>query len=336
MVFPYGKLSKRSVTAFFVCACIALLLCGCTADREPLSSQNACRPPVDTPSPNDPLAGMVWVPAGKAAMGTKPAYPEERTSRVADVRGFWMSPHEVTVDQFARFVAATGYVTLAEREIDPTAHPGIDPELLVPGGGVFAPFSGTDAARENGWSFVPGAHWRQPLGPDQPALDNGHYPVTQVSVADARAYAEWLGHRLPNEDEWEYAAKGGALATRYPWGDLPTVDGRYQANTWQGFFPLKNTAADGFVGVAPVGCFAPNGFGLYDMVGNVWELVDTEYSQVRDREPTTGLATIKGGSFLCAENFCGRFRPSARQPQERDMNTNHVGFRTIVRGDAPR
>lgn len=266
-------------------------------------------------------------------MGGKPVYPEERTQRQARTDGFWMLSHEVTVGEFARFVAETNYQTTAERALSPAENPGVDPSLLEPGGAYFGP----NDSLSNDWRYVAGASWRSPDGSSTVTDERLNEPVTQVSLEDARAYAAWLGHELPTEDEWEYASMGGARGQMYPWGESLTVHGEPQANYWQGLFPTQNTALDGYEGVAPVGCFSPNDYGLYDMIGNVWELVLTDYSPDRDapRASARSAATIKGGSFLCAENFCGRFRPAARQPQERDLTTNHVGFRTIYRSPPP-
>lgn len=302
---------------------------------EPAAKIEACRCQIETqiPTPEAPLAGMVWIPAGSAAMGIKPVFSEEHTSKKAETAGFWMSRHEVTIAQFARFVAATGYVTSAERTPEAEDYPDIAQELLVPGGAVFKSPQKLEFSTDNQWSFVAGANWRKPAGePVDPGCTE-QLPVTQVSIEDARAYADWLGHDLPTEEEWEYAALGGTKGQMFPWGDSLTVNGEHQANYWQGQFPVLNTVDDGYAGVAPIGCFPANGYGLYDMIGNTWELVETDFSPDRDRVVENGPATIKGGSFLCSESFCGRFRPSARQPQARDFTTNHVGFRTIRRPD---
>jgi len=229
------------------------------------------------------------------------------------VRSFTIDATEVTNAQFAQFVEQTGYVTTAER---PQVGFG------VPGAAVFTPPSATNP---NWWQFIEGANWRHPDGPESTITGRGNDPVVQVSYADAKAYAVWAGRRLPTEAEWEYAAQGGAESF-YVWGEARAPDGVEPANTWQGAFPLRNTEADGYKLRAPIGCFAPNGFGLYDMIGNVWEWTDTVYRQSTG-EP---VYTIKGGSFLCAENYCRRYRASARQPQEAGLSTNHIGFRTVA------
>ncbi|MEM9401283.1 MAG: SUMF1/EgtB/PvdO family nonheme iron enzyme [Pseudomonadota bacterium] len=303
------------------------------SDMEVPEQTLPCRVDRVYPTPERPLLGMRWIPAGSAAMGTHPVYPEEQSQKISKTEGFWMSPYETTTEQFSRFIRATGYVTTAERQLDPSANPMSDENLLRPGGAVFVAPVETGQSPASWWRFIAGANWANPKGDssDAPSDDLRLFPVTQISIEDAKAYADWLGHQIPTEDEWEYAAIGGAVDSRYPWGNEPNVDDRPQANHWQGLFPTQNSGLDGFHGVAPTGCFPPNGYGLFDMVGNVWELVDTSYSPVRDRPASNRLATIKGGSYLCADNFCGRFRPSARQPVERELTTNHIGFRTVVR-----
>lgn len=316
-----------------------LLLAGAVSCKgspdEPAGETTACSCQIETktPTPEEPLTGMVWVPAGSAKMGVKPLFPEEHTTKQSKTAGFWMSPHEVTIAQFARFIEATGYITSAERTPKAEDNPGIAQELLVPGGAVFTSPKQLEFSSGNQWSFVAGANWRKPSGVEVDPDCADQLPVTQVSIEDARAYADWLSHDLPTEEEWEYAALGGTQGQMFPWGDTLTVHGEHQANYWQGQFPVLNTVDDGYAGVAPIGCFPANGYGLYDMIGNTWELVETGFSPNRDRVAENGAATIKGGSFLCSESFCGRFRPSARQPQARDFTTNHVGFRTIRRPD---
>jgi len=187
------------------------------------------------------------------------------------------------------------------------------------------------------WRFEEGAQWRAPEGKPLDLEEWADHPVVQIGIEDARAYADWLGHELPTETEWEYAARGGLDGKAFAWGDELAPNGKPLANHWQGLFPFTNDEADGFFGASPVGCFPPNGFGLYDMIGNVWELVDSPYTANRQPGATAmaGHSTIKGGSFLCAANYCQRYRPAGRQPQERDLSTNHIGFRTIYRGSPP-
>jgi formylglycine-generating enzyme len=282
---------------------------------------------------------LVWVPGGEVTLGAGAFEPEEGPARRARVAGFWMDRTEVTNAQFAAFVRATGYVTVAERP--PVFPKGVEvpPEMRTPGAIVFR---SPDAAVDIGdvsrwWRWMPQANWRQPDGPGSSIAGREAHPVLQVAYEDAVAYARWKGHALPSEAQWEYAARGGADARNYIWGDEPYPGGRQMANSWQGAFPLEDTGEDGFTGTAPVGCFEANGYGLYDMAGNVWEWSNEGFgsrSQVIGRiggEPVS----IRGGSWLCAPSFCGRFRPSARQPGDPLTGTTHIGFRTIKLAPGP-
>ena len=253
---------------------------------------------------------FIDIPAGQFQKGRQPVYSEEQPTLTVHVDGFEIQTHEVTNRQFSEFVHATGYVTDAERSTA-TGGPGA-------GSAVFKhPGSGTSVG--NPWALVAGATWHTPSGPgsDIDGLDN--YPVVHVSQADARAYAEWAGGRLASEVEWEYAASLGLADPSDPISGAYGKDGQPVANTWQGVFPITDTQDDGYGGLAPVGCFAPSAIGLYDMIGNVWEWTDTPYAP--------GQHTIKGGSYLCADNFCRRYRPAARQPQDSDFSSSHIGFR---------
>lgn len=303
-----------------------------------------------------PTAGMVWIPGGGFTMGEDDERPEERPAHRVTVKGFWIDRHEVTNAQFRTFVEATGYVTRAERGLDPAQHPGLPPELLQPGGMVFAePKQVADRGDvTQWWRYVPGASWKAPLGPGSSIEGKDHHPVVQVAVEDARAYAAWLGRSLPTEAQWEYAARGGLEGATYSWGDTyyDPAEG-WRANTWQGGFPVADGAEDGFHGTAPVGCFPPNGYGLFDMTGNVWEYTADWFvpghpeAEQRDPSgppealaasfggPSGPMVVIKGGSWLCAPDFCARYRPSARHPQELGLGTNHVGFRTVWNGPPP-
>ncbi len=255
-------------------------------------------------------------------MGSNRAYPEERPVRTKAIPAFKILSHEVTNGEFKAFTQATGYITLAERAPDPALHPGISKDKLVAGSAVFV--SPLESKSPGWWDFRVGANWQRPLGPqDSEAIDMDK-PVVHIAYADALAYAVWRGGDLPTEAEWEYAARGGLNGQTYAWGEVPPGEGPPRANTWQGAFPFQNKAEDGFKGLAPPACYPPNGYGLYDMTGNVWEWV---------KGADTGLnrGTIKGGSFLCAPNYCARYRPSARQPQELDFSTNHIGFRIVMR-----
>lgn len=254
--------------------------------------------------------GMVWIPPGTVAMGSD-VYPEE-ARRTVTVAGFWIDRTEVTNAEFAVFVKATNYVTVAERQ-------------GTRGAAVFVLPSGNAdlSSAANWWRYVEGANWRHPAGPGSSIEDRDHFPVVAITLEDAAAYAKWKGGRLPTEAEWEHAARAGAAT-------LPERDQPKNANTWQGVFPIIDTAEDGFEGIAPVGCFKPNAFGLHDMIGNVWEFTSNAYEGA-----TPPAHVIKGGSFLCAPNYCLRYRPAARQPQEDGLGTSHVGFRTVLDAPAP-
>ncbi len=264
-------------------------------------------------------------------MGSNRHFPEERPERQVAVRPFHIDRHEVTNAQFAAFVSATGYVTVAERPVDATKYPGAAPELLLPGGVVFhQPESAATAGDfRQWWRYKPGASWRHPEGPGSDLTGRMAHPVVQVAHEDALAYARWLGRDLPTEAEWEFAARGGLDGAEYTWGDEKTPSGLWQANVWQGRFPVSNQLLDGFAGTAPVGCFETNGYGLADMAGNVWEITADDYTDLRGKQ--AGAKVAKGGSHLCADNYCFRYRPSARQPAATDSSTSHIGFRTILR-----
>lgn len=263
---------------------------------------------------------MVWIAGGRFTMGADARYPEEGPPRDVEVAGFWMSRTEVTNAQFAAFVAATGYRTEAER--DPPLLPGAPPEMLKPGSAVFRV---PTHENQNWWSWVPGASWRHPSGPQSAISERDMDPVVQVTYNDALAYARWAGLTLPSEEQWEFAARAGAAALPEPKDD----SGKPSANYYQGAFPARDLGEDGFTARAPVGCFPANAFGLHDMIGNVWEWTTNES---RPGQPTN---VIKGGSYLCAANYCARYRPAARQFQERDLGTDHIGFRVVSMAHGP-
>jgi formylglycine-generating enzyme required for sulfatase activity len=309
-----------------------------------------------------PDDGMVPIPGGTFTMGSTEFYPEEAPLREATVDGFWMDETPVTVAEFAAFVEETGYTTVAERDPDPADYPGADPDDLVPGSAVFTSPDEPVSLREPSgwWEYVAGANWRQPRGPEGSvdALDDRpDHPVVHVAYEDAAAYADWAGKRLPTEAEWERAARGGLERKRFVWGDDHVPDGELMANTWQGQFPYENTCLDGYERTSPVGAFPANEFGLYDVAGNVWDWTRdwftddpgtetpscctptnprgaTREESVDPHDPAgTPRKVLKGGSHLCAPNYCFRYRPAARYPEPVDTSTSHVGFRCVVPAD---
>jgi formylglycine-generating enzyme required for sulfatase activity len=292
---------------------------------------------------------MVFVEGGSFRMGSDAFYPEERPVREVAVGGFWMDERPVTVADFRRFVKDTGYVTLAERPPDPDAYPDADPALLVPGALVFHPTPGPVNLDDYSawWEYVPGAWWQQPEGPTSDVYTRGLHPVVQVAHEDAAAYATWAGKELPTEAEWEYAARGGLDGAVFCWGDEFMPDGRLMANTWHGQFPYQHDRPDQWLRTSPVGSYPPNGYGLYDMAGNVWEWTDDFFASPNDPEtphpccapqkPTVAeipRRVTKGGSHLCAPNYCLRYRPAARQGEAIDTSTGHIGFRCLIRESA--
>ena len=291
------------------------------------------------------LKDMVELPGGTFRMGSADFYPEERPVREVSVGRFWIDRHPVTVAEFRRFVKDTGHVTWAEQQPEPADYPDADPELLVPGSLVFRRTVGPVDLRDyrNWWTWMPGADWRHPEGPGSNVGGRERHPVTHVAHADAAAYAEWAGKSLPTEAEWEYAARGGLDGAIFTWGDEFAPKGRMMANTWQGEFPWQNLLLDRFEATSPVGTYPPNGYGLYDMAGNVWEWTDDWFTTPAAETgsccaPQLPLAderfprkVIKGGSHLCAPNYCLRYRPAARQGEAVDTSTGHIGFRCLVR-----
>jgi len=287
------------------------------------------------------LSGMKRLPGGDFAMGSEDFYPEEAPVRRVEVEGFWIDECPVSVGQFRRFVTQTGYVTVAERPLDAALYPDADPALLVPGSLVFRPAHAPVDLSDfrNWWSYTPAASWERPEGSGSDTYTRGRHPVTQVAYEDAEAYAAWAGKALPTEAEWEYAARGGLDGKAFAWGDELAPEGRMLANFWQGEFPWQNLMLDGYAGTSPVGAFPPNGHGLYDMTGNVWEWTRDSFTASHGTEPCCGPAAderiprriIKGGSHLCAPNYCLRFRPAARQGEAVDTSTGHIGFRCVVR-----
>lgn len=277
------------------------------------------------PGCSDTRPQEVLIKGGTFTPGNDASYPEEARGAQVTVGSFMMDATEVTNAQFAAFVKATGYVTLAEK--------GFAGDLTVPdaqrqpGSAVFQM---PEPGRAPGWTFIPGANWRHPEGPGSSIHGKDNEPVVQIAYADALAYAKWKGRDLPTEAEWEWAAGQGRDV---PGRERPVIDGKPAGNNWDGTFPTHNSKADGYLGRAPVGLFPANASGLYDMTGNVWEWTRSPWttSHRPDASSATGSHAIKGGSYLCARNFCARYRPQSRQMQEDSLGTNHVGFRTISR-----
>jgi formylglycine-generating enzyme len=305
------------------------------------------------------LRTQEWVDGGTFVMGSDCHYPEEAPAHRVHVDGFWIDRYEVTNEQFAAFVAATGYVTVAEQPLDPALHPGAPAANLVPGSMVFTPTSGPVDLRHlsQWWTWTPGASWRHPEGAGSDLRDRADHPAVHVAYEDAAAFATWAGLALPTEAEWEYAARGGLEGAEFTWGDDKRPGGRIMANTWDGpDFPWRSTDNAGWVSTSPVGSFPANGFGLYDVAGNVWEWTDdwwTSHPSNADKpccvpdNPRGGdlehsfdpaqpafhipRKVIKGGSHLCADSYCMRYRPAARRPQMIDTGMSHLGFRCVRR-----
>jgi formylglycine-generating enzyme required for sulfatase activity len=295
---------------------------------------------------------MVWIPPGESIMGSDTHYAEERPAHRLRVDGFWIDQFPVTNERFAQFVADTGHVTFAEIPPDPKDYPGAIDNMLHPGSLTFTKPAGPVNMNDicNWWSFVFGADWRHPQGPETRIDDLVNHPVVHVAYSDVVAYAAWAGKQLPTEAEWERAARGGLENTVYAWGSEFMPNGCHMANTWQGHFPYENRPEDGYEGTSPVDAFPPNGYGVRDMIGNVWEWTADWFasSHTPHRSGCCGASAtgsydpalpairiprkvLKGGSHLCAPNYCRRYRPAARFPQPVDTSTSHVGFRCIIR-----
>ncbi|HEU5118605.1 MAG TPA: formylglycine-generating enzyme family protein [Isosphaeraceae bacterium] len=315
--------------------------------RHPTPDAPSLKPPGPAPE------GMVWIPPGTFWMGgNDPNMTDTQPTHRVMLDGYWMDQSEVTNAEFAQFVKATGYKTVAERKPDPKDFPGAPPENLVPGSLVFTP-PDYEVPLENHyvwWSYIPGADWRHPEGPDSSIEGKDNYPVVQICWDDAVAYAKWAGKRLPTEAEWEYAARGGLDRKRYTWGDELNPKGRWMVNNWQGRFPWENTREDAFPTTAPVRSFPANGYGLFDMAGNVWEWCSDWYrpdyykesptknpkgpsSSFDPNEPNLPKRVQRGGSYLCSDLYCVRYLPGARGKGEPSSAAPHIGFRCVK--DAP-
>lgn len=325
-------------------------------EREPFHT----RTQVELGTP--PAPQMAWIPGGTFLMGSDQYYPEEGPAHPVTVSGFWIDCYTVTNAQFQRFVEDTGYVTIAERPLNPQDYPGALPELLVPGSLVFfkPPHRVSLQDYQRWWAYVPGANWRHPEGPESSLEGRENHSVVHVAYEDALAYATWAGKTLPSEAQWERAARGGVEGAMYTWGDEFAPGGRMMANTWQGEFPWQNLLSDGYERTAPVGSFPPNAYGLYDMAGNVWEWTADWYQDKHSEramkpccipvnprgaplevsydpaQPQVRIPrkVLKGGSYLCAPNYCLRYRPAARIPEMIDTATCHIGFRCVINDEA--
>jgi len=302
---------------------------------------------------------MIRVDSGTFHMGSDRHYPEEAPVHRVSIDGFWIDRYPVTNKQFREFVRATGHVTFAELPPDPKDYPGALPHMLYAGSLVFAPPDGPVNLKDwsNWWTFMKGADWRHPYGPKSNINGRDNHPVVHINYADAFLYARWAGKELPTEAEWEFAARGGLDDAEFAWGDEFAPGGKQMANTWQGDFPHQNLAADGFERTSPVNAFPPNGYGVHDMIGNVWEWTTDWYAPKHAADAKKACCipenprgaredesfdpcqpkiriprkVLKGGSHLCAPNYCRRYRPAARHAQPTDTSTSHVGFRCIKR-----
>jgi formylglycine-generating enzyme len=352
---------------------VLALACACAREAPPAASNGNAAPPTadrfeptiarTAPVPSPAPPGMVWIPGGEFSMGSEASTDVMSTMarNTVDARpihrvivdGFWMDATEVTNDQFAAFVKATSYVTIAERPLNPRDFPGADPKALVPGSVIFTPPDHPVDLNNalQWWRYQPGANWKHPEGPGSDLGGRGRYPVVHVAWTDAVAYAEWSGGRLPTEAEWEFAARGGQAGKLLPWGNDLTAEGKFHANTHQGKFPMKDAGEDGFVGAAPVASFSPNAYGLYDVSGNVWEWVSDWYrpdyyaqlaatgrptvnpagpsNSYDPAEPNMPKRVQRGGSFLCTDQYCSRYAVGARDKGDVSTGSNHVGFRTV-------
>jgi sulfatase modifying factor 1 len=365
--FFLNYLGSMKTSLVLITLIFLLLTASCSSPNESngenLSKNQQITLPLPEPTQKEP--GMVWISGGQFTMGTneKDAYPAEKPAVQVDVKGFWMDEAEVTNKQFSEFVNATGYVTVAERSIKweelkkqlPPDTPKLDDSELKPGSLVFSPPSNPVPLSDisQWWTWVNGASWKNPEGPGSNLEGKENHPVVHVAFEDAEAYANWSGKRLPTEFEWEFAARGGVNGKRFAWGDELTPEGKFLANTFQGNFPNRNEGSDGFVGTSPIKSFPANSFGLFDMIGNVWELTADwydalKYARLAGQAPKLDAGmnpcynpdnpyamerVIKGGSFLCAANYCVNYRPSARQGTSYDSGTSNVGFRLVK--DAP-
>ena len=331
----------------------------------PLIPIHAADPAQPAKPPGEAPAGMVWIPGGEFQMGMEDPtkshcegtgndpMPDTRPIHPVSVDGFWMDATEVTNEQFAKFVEATGYVTIAEKKPDPAEFPGVPAEALIAGSIVFTPPPQSVSLQNHTtwWRYQPGASWRHPEGPESNIKGREKFPVVHIAYQDAAAYAKWAGKRLPTEAEWEFAARGGKSGLPFAWGDELTPDGKWMTNIYQGKFPVKDTGADGFPGAAPVASFPANPYGLHDISGNVWEWCSDWYrpdeytrraasgkitanptgpaSSFDPAEPGIPKHVQRGGSFLCSDQYCSRYMVGSRGKGESSSGANHIGFRCV-------
>lgn len=348
--------NSQKISGLFLSLSFLLLCC-----RDPArptaegAAKDSTAPAPSTAPVGEVSTKMVYIPAGTCMMGTDdPSFPDAQPVHKVVLKGFWMDEHEVTNADFARFVAATHYTTVAERQLDPKDFPGVPVESLVPGSGVFTP-TAKPVSLDNPmqwWKYEPGASWQHPLGKKSNIEDHDSFPVVQVSYEDAMAFATWAGKRLPTEAEWEYAAQGNQPGRKYYWGNELKPGGKWMANIYQGSFPDHNTGEDGFIGIAPVKSFPANGYGLYDMDGNVWEWCNDFYrpdyysrspadnpqgpaDSYDPDEPNMVKRVQRGGSFLCSDQYCIRYRPGSRGKGEVSSSSNNLGFRCVKDGSGP-
>ncbi|AKQ46173.1 sulfatase-modifying factor protein [Rufibacter radiotolerans] len=348
----------RAITLSLTCS-LGLSLFNCQKAEEEktqAATSTAAVAPENLVSTDTIPSKMVYIPGGIFKMGSgEQNFPDSQPIHEVEVNGFWMDEHEVTNAEFAQFVAATGYKTVAERTPNAADFPGVPEEYLVAGSGVFTP-TATAVPLDNvlqWWKYVPGASWKNPKGPSSSLDGQQNKPVVHVSYVDAAAYAKWAGKRLPTEAEWEFAAQGGKGRRNYYWGDELTPDGKWMANIYQGNFPDKNTGADGFIGAAPVKSFPANGYGLYDMDGNVWEWCNDFYrpdyyaqspkknpqgptDSFDPEEPSVVKRVQRGGSFLCSDQYCIRYKPGSRGKGEVSSASDNLGFRCVKDAPAPK
>ena len=337
----------------------------CKSDPDSHAGRHTASPSTDAASsaaahvnsavaPGPAPEGMVWVPGGTFWMGCENCgLPDALPVHLVAVDGFWMDKTPVTNAEFRRFVSATGYVTVAERPLDPKDYPGVPRDKLVPGSAVFVPTS-APVPLDNPlqwWRYTPGANWKHPEGPSSSLRERADHPVVHVAFEDVAAYAKWTKKRLPTEAEFEFAARGGLDRHRYPWGNELTPAGKAAANTWQGRFPARDRGEDGYLGTSPVTAFPPNGFGLYDMGGNVWQWCSDWYrpdtyarraqagaaadnpqgstDSFDPQEPEAAKRVLRGGSYLCTDQYCARYLVGSRGKSEVTSGTSNLGFRLV-------